>query len=247
MSADKHKDKIKKLLELSLSDNEHEASIASRQAVALMNKHNISKESVYQQQMICKKIISPYFRLPDWYKMLYGYMTSLSGCFMVYSTGCAEDDVYATVQIAGRERDVENTDYLTTFLSRALEKSVKSYRQQLKQQRAPAIARHVNSYRKGFLMTMCQRMIESKRQFFTAEKKRAIEGSTDKQLVCVDDISRAEDAQDYYHQQFGCTVPVARRSTTVLKSAADAGTQSANQLEVNSAISGQNDIKRLSN
>lgn len=49
---DKHKDKIKKLLELSMSDNENEANIALKQAMSLMNKHNLTKEEVYGQKMI---------------------------------------------------------------------------------------------------------------------------------------------------------------------------------------------------
>ena len=44
---DKQKDKIKKLLELSISDNEHEAQIALRQAMSLMNKYNATKDEVY--------------------------------------------------------------------------------------------------------------------------------------------------------------------------------------------------------
>ena len=54
---DKQKDKIRKLLELSLSDNENEASIALKQAMSLMNAHNITKDEVYGQNMANKIIM----------------------------------------------------------------------------------------------------------------------------------------------------------------------------------------------
>ena len=58
----KYKDKIKKLLELSLSDNKNEAAIAAKQAMALMNKHNLTEAEVYSQKMMVKTIETPYTR-----------------------------------------------------------------------------------------------------------------------------------------------------------------------------------------
>ena len=65
MSTEKYKDKIRKLLQLSMSDNENEAAIALKQAMSLMNKHNITEDEVHRQQMMEGLVITPYRRPPD--------------------------------------------------------------------------------------------------------------------------------------------------------------------------------------
>ncbi|NUW28949.1 DUF2786 domain-containing protein [Aliarcobacter butzleri] len=46
--SEKIKEKIEKLLNLSMSDNEHEAALALDRALKLMNEHNITKDEVYR-------------------------------------------------------------------------------------------------------------------------------------------------------------------------------------------------------
>jgi hypothetical protein len=130
-SRKKYKSKIKKLLELSLSDNENEAATALRQAMYLMNKHNITKEEVEAQAMAQKIITTPYHRLPEWYLMLAFNMSKISGCYMVFRNSTVRSGKKAFLRFVGRERDVENSDYLMVYFQRALEKSVESYKWRL--------------------------------------------------------------------------------------------------------------------
>lgn len=44
--SEKVKDKIEKLLNLSMRDNEHEAFIALEKAIKLMSEHSITKDEV---------------------------------------------------------------------------------------------------------------------------------------------------------------------------------------------------------
>ena len=55
--SEKIKEKIEKLLNLSMSDNEHEAALALERALKLMNEHNITQEEVYRQNFINKELI----------------------------------------------------------------------------------------------------------------------------------------------------------------------------------------------
>ena len=147
---EKQKDKIRKLLELSLSDNENEASIALKQAMSLMNAHNITKDEVYGQNMANKVITTPYYRIPDWYVKLHNLMAKVSGCFCVYCNGDSYDDKFGYIQITGRQRDVDNAEYLIIFLSREIEKSVNQYKAQLKKRNIKTqIASRVKAYRMG--------------------------------------------------------------------------------------------------
>ena len=74
--------------------------------------------------------------------------------------------------ITGRQRDVENVEYLIIFLRRDIEKSVIKYKKELSGHgvRQKILAR-VKAYRLGFVKRISSRMYECQDQFFTSEKK----------------------------------------------------------------------------
>lgn len=114
--SNKIKDKIEKLLNLSMSDNEHEAALALQRALDLMNSHNITKDEVYRQNFISEPLIIDNVTLPDWKVKLYSAMANVSGCVFTWRNGTKWRNV--TGSITGRERDVENAIYLVSFLVR---------------------------------------------------------------------------------------------------------------------------------
>lgn len=229
---DKYKDKIKKLLELSMSDNEHEAGIALRQAMALMNKHNLTKEDVYQQKMICKTIETPYQRIPGWYSSLHTAMCRLSGCLAVYANGRPGSEMNAKVQIAGRERDVDNAVYLIVFLSRALEKGVVNFKRNLSSTNRHGVATLVKSYRIGFIQKITARMQASSRQFFT-------DNSSHNQIICIDDKTRVLAAREYYCELNGVKLRSSRSNARYNRNGMNAGESAADQLQINNAVNRQ--------
>ena len=229
----KYKDKIKKLLELSLSDNKNEAAIAAKQAMALMNKHNLTEAEVYGQKMMVKTIETPYTRLPSWYISLHTWMSSLSGCLTVYCNGHA--DRKATIEIAGRERDVENATYLIVFLARALEQGVKHFKKNLSNNETDK-AQLIKSYRIGFIHKIYSRMQASRNQFFTDHNNH-------NQLICVDHKTRASEARHYYCQlNSNARLKTANTSSQYYLDGMRAGASAADKLEINNAVHGQNQI-----
>lgn len=241
---DKQKDKIKKLLELSLSDNEHEASIALRQAMSLMNKHNITKADVYGQKMANKVIQTPYFRIPEWYISLYNLMSHVSGYFCVYQNGDSYDQEYAEIQITGRERDVDNANYLIVFLSREIEKHAKEYRKQLAAKGIRnQIAQRVKAYRKGFINKIYLKIKSSQEQFFHSN---GASGNQDTALVYLDIETRVSEAKSYYINELGYHCYTASSNTRYLRDSMHDGAKEADQLEIHSAVNQQETIKKLS-
>ncbi len=238
MTKEKQKDKIRKLLELSMSDNENEAAIALRQAMSLMNKHNLSQEEVYGQAMIEHRITTPYYRIPGWYIKLANYMATVSGCFLVYVNGRSDFDMKAEMRFAGRERDVKNSLYLLTFLQRTLESRVKEYRMVIEKEGLEPVSMWVKSYRYGFITKVYQRIKESKKQFFTAEKGTGI--------VCVDSEARIQEAKDFYIKTHQTKIRTTESQSQYIGSALRAGQSDADELQLNNALSGQDEVLGIS-
>lgn len=238
MDKAKQKDKIRKLLELSLSDNENEAATALRQAMSLMNRHNLSREEVYGQQMTEHKIETPYYRIPDWYVSLASFMAKTSGCFLVYRNGRSEYGDKAVITLAGRERDVENALYLITFLQRALESKVRVYRKKLQSQEVDYISSWVKSYRYGFITKIYGRIEESRQQFFSAENSTG--------LVCIDSEVREKEARSFYVETHQANIRSARSQSQYFGAAIIAGQQDAEDLQINNALNGQDEIRGIS-
>lgn len=220
-----------------MSDNKNEAAIALRQALSMMNKHNITKDEVHGQQIIDQLIDTPYYRLPDWYIKLNHFMGEISGCLVVFSNGYSYCDKKGYFRFVGRERDVENSVYLVSFLQRALESNVKAYKDKLKGDGCIGIARLIKSYRYGFIKKVYHRIVESKNQFFTATNQNG--------LVCIDNKARIQDANDFLEKKLSRKIGESRNSTRYIGSAVEDGTKDANQLQINKAIHKQDDIRTL--
>ncbi len=244
---DKQKDKIRKLLELSLSDNENEASIALKQAMSLMNAHNITKDEVYGQNMANKVITTPYYRIPDWYVTLHNTMAKVSGCFCVYCNGDSYDDTFGYIQITGRQRDVDNAEYLIVFLSREIEKSVNQYKSQLKKRNIKTqIASRVKAYRMGFISRIYNKMYECQNQFFSrANTENETDQSKGSEIICIDIASRIDDARTYYTNVLGQTFYKASSQARYLNNSMNDGSKAAEQLSINQAVNQQESIKGL--
>ncbi|WP_440994681.1 DUF2786 domain-containing protein [Cysteiniphilum litorale] len=245
---DKQKDKIRKLLELSLSDNENEASIALKQAMSLMNAHNITKDEVYGQNMANKVITTPYYRIPDWYVTLHNTMAKVSGCFCVYRNGDSLLEELATIQITGRQRDVDNAEYLIVFLSREVEKNIKQYKQQLAQQGIKSqLSARVKAYRMGFISRIYNKMYECQNQFFSHANKSDTKTNTSSgtEMVCVDIASRVDEAKTYYTDVLGQTFARSSSQARYISSSMSDGSKAAEQLSINQAVNQQESIKGL--
>lgn len=241
---DKQKDKIKKLLELSLSDNEHEAQIALRQAIFLMNKHNTTKDEVYGQAMMNKIITIPYYCVPVGYSSLYYLMSKVSGCFCFYQNGDSYQRKHANIQITGRERDVENAEYLIVFLSQEVEKSVSRYKKALvRQGMKHYITRRVTAYRIGFINKIYNKIHECQHQFFCLEN--TANKTKGNKMVCIDVASRVQKAQNFYTDQLGQTFSLTKNQSRYLSLSMEDSYNAASALEINSDVHQQDRIKKL--
>lgn len=169
--SNKIKDKIEKLLNLSMSDNEHEAALALERALKLMNEHNITQEEVYRQNFINKELIINNKILPDWKVNLYSAMANVAGCIFTWRNGAK-----VKAQITGRERDVENAIYLCEFLAREVERQEKLKRKELKDKGMTStnLSKYLKSFKQGIIKIVFTKLYEKQNQFFSSQKETGL-------------------------------------------------------------------------
>ena len=171
-------------------------------------------------------------------------MSDVSGCFCVYRNGDSYYGEYGSIQITGRQRDVDNAEYLIIFLSREIEKGVVKYKKELhKKGVRQQVSARVKAYLLGFIKRIYSRMYECQDQFFISEKKtQEAKGS---EIMCIDIQSRVDDAKTFYTDVLGKTYYTSRSQAKYLNSSMRDGSKAAEQLEINNAVNQQESIKKL--
>lgn len=226
----KIKDKIEKLLNLSMSDNEHEASLALERALKLMNEHNITQEEVYRQNFINKELIINNKILPDWKVNLYSAMANVAGCIFTWRNGTK-----VKAQITGRERDVENAIYLCEFLVREVERQEKLKRKELKAKGmiSTNLSKYLKSFKQGIIKIVFTKLYEKQNQFFSSQKETG--------LICLNIESKIKESKDFLKGKFR---PHSTKANIDKRAEAD-GILAGKEIELNQAVSKQDEIKMI--
>lgn len=224
------KEKIEKLLNMSMSDNEHEAKLALERALKLMSEHNITKEEVYKQQMISMDMELNYKRVPDWVSVLYTKMAYISGCQFAWTNGvfCSN----ARGRMVGRERDVENAMYLSAFLMREVATKSKTYKKSARYKGAK-LARVVQAFKVGMINRVAERIYEQKNRFFNE--------SIGNGLVCMDLEVRLKEAFEFLNFKGKMT----KGKDDYDAAATRQGAAEADKIDINVAVSKQKNIKQI--
>lgn len=129
-------EKIKKLLALSHSSNEHEAASAMAQAIKMARKHNIDIEQVKgtefddkidEQDAIYKA------QLSQWEKCLFDGIAREFGCRILlgYKVNDETYKIKRRIIMVGKEQDREMAIYLSTYLHRTVKKLYKAKKEEL--------------------------------------------------------------------------------------------------------------------
>lgn len=239
--SEKIKEKIEKLLNLSMSDNEHEAALALERAIKLMNENNITKDEIYKQNFINKDFEINYRRVPDWLVKLYSSMAEISGCIFTWRNGWSYhlDIEKAKGSFTGRQRDVENAVYLAEFLKREIEKKLKKYKAEIDEVYTEKYKRILlKSYKVGIIHTVSKKLLTRQDEFFS-------EQVTGTDLVCIDRQSRIKDSMAFLEELFG-KKPKDHKSQAQYESRGlKDGVNAGDDLELNQAVAKQDEIKMI--
>ena len=235
---DKIKEKIEKLLNLSLSSNIHEASSALNKAMELMYKYNLTEEDVKRQSIITKHIMCDYYRLPRWLISLNSRLSNLSGCFCIYQNGNKTLKIKSKFQITGKESDVQNFVYLSEFLTRKCEIKTKEFIDDISgifSKKETTFK--VKSFRYGFINGIYIKLKKEQETFF-------MNSNPDKySLISVD--ARAKEAEKYFMENNDIKITMDKHSITIDENMLFYGQKTGENTNINQAVNKQKDIYLL--
>lgn len=230
---EKIKDKIEKLLNLSLSDNEHEASLAMERALKLMNEHNLSRDEIYKQSMISKTVYLDKYVAHEWILKLAGSIAKISGCYMVYGQGSKKHNTFAKLVLVGRETDILNTEYLILFLIRNIESKTMKYKLHLRKELGSTTQeknhKELKSYRLGLIHAMVTRIKKQQAKFFGEQE---LEGC----LIVPVDV-RSQEAEQHFKDTSKLEVQEKAFDTTIDRTFYEAGRTAAKEIQLNAGVS----------
>ena len=161
----KTKEKIQKLLNLSMSDNKNEAKVASQMAYKLMKKNSLTRAEIEGQEFVTMKLSPKGKRVTQWEEMLHGYVSRASGVLFTFHRGLKGNDnlphIDTSLSLTGRERDVLNASYLIECYAREIEKMMKA------KKKAEGIStKETNDYRLGLIVGIGKKIDKDKKEFF---------------------------------------------------------------------------------
>lgn len=154
-------DKIRKLLALSNSSNEHEAALAASHAQRLLSEHNLAMEDIETGSTTLKadKVETPVSKtLSKWVRYLSAGVCSAFDCQAVHHPALGR------MTFIGVGADVQVATYTFTYLERTVRKLCKGYLQQHVEDSIPNRHRELmrQSYYLGAVSTITTKLREQK-------------------------------------------------------------------------------------
>ncbi|GHO45165.1 DUF2786 domain-containing protein [Ktedonospora formicarum] len=116
MAAEKIITKIRNLLALKASSNEHEAALAAEKATELLLKYNVSLDEVMQKKSEYSWQEREKFANTTWKLALYTAIGKANLCRVIYDTK------KRIAHVVGRKHNIEVVEYLYTYLTRTIDR-----------------------------------------------------------------------------------------------------------------------------
>jgi hypothetical protein len=159
-------EKLKKLLRLGQSGNQHEAELAVERAFELAAKHNIDLASVDVDEET-RRILHKRFRMGKRLSLIRKLVIQLVHKFFNVNAVLARPDVV----LVGTETDVEIANYVMEFLIRACTRSLAAFSRE--QTRKLSLTKR-KSFIAGFMYGVGTKLNASKKTFQIEEAKNAL-------------------------------------------------------------------------
>ena len=185
----KIKERIEKLLRLSLSDNCSEASLAAAKAIELMQKYSLSRTDLKKDEIVMKDITVEFARVPGWLRTLYSNIAQINGCYMVWKNGYKHGTILerrAQITLVGLEKDLINIDYYTSVLIKEIQLKAEIFKKEISSEREM-----VKSYRMGLVHGVYNLLYKASQTFNSSLKNNT--------LIAVD--QRYENAKVFYQKE----------------------------------------------
>lgn len=184
-------DKIRKLLALAKSGNEHEAAQALAKAMQLAAENDIKLDTVQAIENDITRARSqaaPKAQYELWERSLYNSIARLFGCAIMARTDYDSDchGYRETFIIYGRERDRQIADYVAAYLRRELLRLFKANKA------AISSRRKISAYkiRQSFLLGAVTRVVATARELYAGLGPAADQAATTALVLRRGDLAR---------------------------------------------------------
>jgi len=164
--------KIKKLLALGESPNEHEAAMAINKAKALLERHELSIEQVFEvnQENILELSVADGIRIPLWVQKLSQVIAEAFEIETYRNYKVSSGGTYTSYLVfVGFEVDLQIAKHCFIYLKRGIDAGACKKRKEIKEMGGPVPRNFKNSYAWGYISA-----VESKLYFL----KRTNQAST---------------------------------------------------------------------
>jgi len=156
-------EKIKKLLALAGSDNEHEAALAASHAQRLLSAHNLAMADIETESKpgLADKVETPAPKnMPKWGRHLSGAVSAAFDCQAIHHPATGK------LTFIGVGADVQIAAYTFTFLDRTVRRLCSQYMKYAAIASTPSRQRELmrQSYYLGAVSTITVRLREQKKQ-----------------------------------------------------------------------------------
>lgn len=142
-------EKIQKLLALGESPNQHEAEMALKKAMELMNLHNIQQADLNIEEEISVEVYLEQGRIPSWLKLLAASVAKFCSCkVLIYS-----DPASKKIRVWGKKSHQEIFTYTMGYLVEAIDRLTKT-------EAYGKGKSYCNSYRQGLTQNLINRIDE---------------------------------------------------------------------------------------
>lgn len=141
-------EKIQKLLALGESPNQHEAEMALKKAMELMDIHNIEQSDLNIKEEIISGVYLEQGRIPAWVKLLAAYVAKFCSCKVLISSGGGGG---SKIRVWGKKSHQEIFSYTMGYLVEAIDRLTK-------EEAYGKGKSYCNSYRQGLTQNLINRI-----------------------------------------------------------------------------------------
>jgi hypothetical protein len=226
-------EKVRKLLALAQSSNEHEASLAMQKANELIEKHNLDRlERERKSRYVHKTIELRRMRIENYHKDVCSILMDFFYTDIVLSSqyDALDDRVYRTIDLMGTAENVLIAEYVYHFLMDRLDSLWEDYRR-----KTGKPGRSKRSYWLGILKGFREKLDRQEKSRRPAKPYGQGAGPSTRSLVLAQDRGL-----NLFKRQRYPRLHHTREATIYLETGAfQAGVEDGNELTLNRGVTGQ--------
>ncbi len=218
MTKEQISDKIRKLLALSKSSNEHEASLALANANKLLMKHNLEMKDLEEIDLNCiiEEVVMSAGRIMNYKPIMLNAILELNNCEMLIHSVAHGNKIIKAIKAIGKKQNIEVSISMYDYLMNTMERKMREEN-----------PRNKTSFRLGFSYSIARKIKE-----IIMERNRQDNDVACTALV----IQEKKMAKDFMHDKYKNIRTKKAKSSYRDQASFNSGVQAGRSTSLNSQI-----------